>query len=79
MHVFLVLLYSYQFSRFKSFPKYEKKARVLKVFSAAEIFFFFLLFFQKLCGGHPIVKFVILFNFPAFPYWLKLQQKYVSQ
>ena len=33
------LLHSYQFSRFKCFPKYEKKARVLKVFSAAEIFF----------------------------------------
>ena len=34
-----MLLHSYQLSRFKSFPKYEKKAKVLKVFSAAEIFF----------------------------------------
>ena len=33
------LLHSYQFSRFKSFSKHEKKARVLKVFSAAKIFF----------------------------------------
>ena len=35
----MILLHSYQFSRFKSFPKYENKAKVLKVFSAAEIFF----------------------------------------
>ena len=35
----VIVLHSYQFSRFKSFSKYKKKARVLKVFSAAKIFF----------------------------------------
>ena len=54
-----------EFSRFKSLPKYEKKARVLKVFSAAKIFFF-----QNLCSGHPIGQFVIFLNFSAFSYWL---------
>ena len=44
-----IILHSYQLSRFKAFPKYEKKTRVLKVFSTAEIFFF-----QNICWGRPI-------------------------
>ena len=35
----IILLHSCQLSCFKSFPKYEKKGRVLKVFSVAEKFF----------------------------------------
>ena len=52
---------SYQFSRFKSFPKYEKKARVLKVFSAAEIFF------SKTMLGLPNRPIRDIFGFSCFP------------
>ena len=60
-----ILLHSYEFFRFKSFPKVREKSESFENFSNGKN-----IFFQNLCWGHPIGQFVIFLNFPAFFYWL---------